>query len=313
VSLLVLVVLVAHIVTSVLDSFAPIKVADAVLPFGASYRPLWLGLGALSFDILVALVVTSLVRRRLGYKAWRAIHWLAYASWPVAVLHGLGTGTDTKIWWNLAITVACLAAVVIAVWIRIARAPDGADRLRGPAIALTLATPIALVIFTLAGPLQRGWARKAGTPATLLGKTSRLVSTGGAGQAGSTRRGAALSSPFSARLTGTVTQTPEPGGAIVDLALRLSGGLQGRLRVRLGGAPLNGGGLSMTGSQVDLIAAGVPAVLEGQVVSLQGQQFLARVANTSGSVVDLRANLNIDSQTGAVSGTLAGTPVGSGG
>ena len=71
VSLLVIVLLVVHIITSVLDSFAPIKLTDAVIPFVSSYRPLWLGLGALAFDILLALVVTSLVRRRLGYGRWR--------------------------------------------------------------------------------------------------------------------------------------------------------------------------------------------------------------------------------------------------
>ena len=90
VSLLVIVLLVVHILTSVLDSFAPIKLTDSVIPFVSSYRPLWLGLGALAFDILLALVITSLLRRRFGYHRWRLVHWLAYASWPVAVLHGLG-------------------------------------------------------------------------------------------------------------------------------------------------------------------------------------------------------------------------------
>ena len=96
VSLLVLAVLVIHIITSVLDGFAPITLLDGVIPFNSPYRPLWLGLGTLSFDLLVAIAVTSVIRRRLGYRAWRAVHWLAYASWPVAVLHGLGTGSDTK-------------------------------------------------------------------------------------------------------------------------------------------------------------------------------------------------------------------------
>ena len=64
-----MVLLVLHIVTSVLDSFAPIALPDAVIPFASAYRPLWLGLGALSFDLLLALVVTSLLRRRLGYRA----------------------------------------------------------------------------------------------------------------------------------------------------------------------------------------------------------------------------------------------------
>ena len=102
ISLLVIVLLVVHIVTSVLDGFAPIKLTDAVIPFATPYRPLWMGLGALSFDLLIALVITSLMRRRLGYKSWRATHWLAYASWPIASLHGVGTGTDVKSWWLLA-------------------------------------------------------------------------------------------------------------------------------------------------------------------------------------------------------------------
>jgi methionine sulfoxide reductase heme-binding subunit len=171
VSLLVLVVLVAHIITSVLDSFAPIRLIDAAIPFTSAYRPLWLGLGALSFDLLIALVVTSLLRRRLGYRAWRAIHWLAYASWPVAVFHGLGTGSDTKVWWMLALTAACVAAVLIAVWVRIGSEAEEEERrgVRAGAMALTIATPLALAIFTLAGPLQKGWARRAGTPASLLG------------------------------------------------------------------------------------------------------------------------------------------------
>jgi methionine sulfoxide reductase heme-binding subunit len=318
VSLLVMLLLAVHIITSVLDSFAPIRLIDAVIPFTSSYRPLWLGLGALSFDILIALVVTSLVRRRLGYRAWRAVHWLAYASWPVAVLHGLGTGSDTKVWWNLVITIGCVAAVLIAVWIRIGRADPEARRLRAPVIALTIATPIGLAIFTLAGPLQSGWARRAGTPPTLLGNASnptsaRASAPGPSAFSTGSASAATLKVPFSARLVGTAKQSQQAGGSIVDLALRLRGGARGRLRVRMAGAPLGGGGLSMTGSQVDLLADGLPAVMEGQIVSLQGQQFVARVASASGSELQLRADLSIDSQTGAVTGTLAATPAGGGG
>ncbi len=318
VSLLVIAVLVAHIITSVLDTFAPIKLTDAVIPLAASYRPLWLGLGALSFDILLALVVTSLLRRRLGYRAWRAVHWLAYASWPVAVLHGLGTGSDTKAWWMLALTAVCVVVVLVSVGTRISRSAPEREGSRMPAWALTLATVLGLAIFTLAGPLQLGWARRAGTPASLLPK---VPAPAGAGtrSTSSTPSGASVSStpstlnaPFSARLQGTVTQTPESGGAIDDLALRLSGGARGRLRVRLAGTPIDGGGLSMTGSQVDLVAQGLSSALAGRVVSLQGQQFVARVSSPSGSVLDLRGRLNIDSQTRNVTGTLSAT-TGSGG
>ena len=120
-SLLVIVLLVLHIATSVLDGFAPIGWLDGINPFSATYRPLWMGLGAFSFDLLLAIVVTSLLRVRLGYRSWRAVHWLAYLSWPVAVLHGLGTGTDVKTWWMLLLTFGSLAAVVSAVLVRVAR------------------------------------------------------------------------------------------------------------------------------------------------------------------------------------------------
>jgi methionine sulfoxide reductase heme-binding subunit len=307
VSMLVIVLLVLHIATSVLDGFAPIAVTDAVIPFVSSYRPLWLGLGALSFDILLALVITSVLRRRFGYRNWRAVHWLAYASWPVAVLHGLGTGSDTKLWWMLALTAACVAAVIVAVLVRISRAMPEHMGLRVPAVALSVATPIGLAAFTLAGPLAHGWAQRAGTPASLLGKrhatAAPIVRRRSAAPA-------AASESFSATIAGTVKQTPEPGGALVDLKLRLGGGNRGRLRVRLAGAPIAGGGLSLTGSQVDLVADGLPSVMEGKIVSLRGTEFVARVLGSSGQTLDLHARLNIDDQTDVVSGDLTATPAG---
>ncbi len=118
-SLLVIVVLVIHVVTTVLDAFAPITLIDAIVPFISAYRPLWLGLGAVAFDLLIALTVTSLIRRRLGYGTWRAIHWLAYISWPVAVLHGLGTGSDSRQTWALALTFLCVLIVLVAVIARV--------------------------------------------------------------------------------------------------------------------------------------------------------------------------------------------------
>lgn len=300
VSLMVVVFLLIHIATSVLDSFAPISLTAAVIPFGATYRPLWLGLGALSFDLILALVITSLARRRLGYQTWRAVHWLAYASWPVAVLHGVGTGSDTKVWWMLALTAACVALVAAAVGLRLARGASTPPALRAPAIALSLIVPVGIAAFTLLGPLEKGWAKRAGTPPTLLAKARpvRVVRTGApvSGTAPALRS-------FTANLSGSVAQNAVSGGALVDLDLRLSGGARGRLRVRLAGAPIPGGGLSMTGSQVDLLETGVSSVLTGQISSLAGQDFVAKV-NGGGGALTLKVRLNIDQQTGTVSGLL---------
>jgi methionine sulfoxide reductase heme-binding subunit len=306
VSLLVIVLLVVHIVTSVLDGFAPISLIDSIVPLHSSYRPVWLGLGALSFDLLLALAITSLVRRRLGYRRWRAIHWLAYASWPIAVLHGLGTGTDTKVWWMLALTAVCVAAVAAAICVRVARAERPLGGLRTPFLVLGLGTPVALAAFTLLGPLESGWARRAGTPASLLGTAkpaAELVKTSPSGSG-------TVSAPsaFSANLAGSLRQISVSGGSLVDITLRLSGEETGQLRVRLAGAALSGGGLTLTGSQVDLIARGWPDVLQGRISSLLGQNFDARVVGGSGGVLNLRVRLRVDSQSGAVSGSLDASP-----
>ena len=122
-SLMVLALLAVHVVTAVLDSFAPIRLIDAVFPFVGGYRPLWVGLGALALDLLVAVTVTSLVRHRLGLRAWRSVHWLAYGCWPIALLHGFGTGTDAFSVWLLAVQAACILAVAVAVGVRLLALP----------------------------------------------------------------------------------------------------------------------------------------------------------------------------------------------
>ena len=104
-------VVVMHIATTLAEGFVPIYILDAVLPFGSAYRPLWLGLGAASFDLMLVLIVTSMARTRISYRAWRGLHWTAYLCWPAAVAHGLGIGTDTAVRWVLLLTVACVAVI----------------------------------------------------------------------------------------------------------------------------------------------------------------------------------------------------------
>ena len=114
-SLLVVAFLAVHIPTAVLDGYVDIRWLDVVLPFAGTYQPFWLGLGAVALDLLVALVVTSLLRVRLGLRAWRAVHWAAYVCWPVAVAHGFGIGgKDSTTGWVLALTIGCVAAVGLA-------------------------------------------------------------------------------------------------------------------------------------------------------------------------------------------------------
>jgi sulfoxide reductase heme-binding subunit YedZ len=168
-SLTVLVFLGIHIVTSVVDPFAGIAVLNTVLPFTGSYRPLWMGLGVLSMELLFALTITSLLRHRLGFRWWRVIHFAAYACWPLALLHTLGTGSDVRSAWALTISLGCVGAVVVAiVW----RLTSGRATLplatRAVALVAAAAATAALLGFAAAGPLHSGWAKAAGTPNRLL-------------------------------------------------------------------------------------------------------------------------------------------------
>lgn len=118
-SLLTVTLLAVHVTTLLFDPYAQLKLINVVLPFTATYRPLWVGLGAVTSDLLLALVVTSLLRHRLGVRSWRAVHWAAYAAWPVALLHGLGAGTDAGQGWLRLVVAGCVLAVLAAVGWRV--------------------------------------------------------------------------------------------------------------------------------------------------------------------------------------------------
>jgi sulfoxide reductase heme-binding subunit YedZ len=158
----------AHIVTTLADSFVPIRPLDAVVPFISVYRPVWLGLGTLSFDLMLALIITSLLRARLNYQAWHLVHWTSYLCWPVAVLHGLGTGTDTPVSWVLGLTAACVAAVAIGIGYRLASGWPHQPLARLTGAAAVIVALIAGTAWLAAGPLHPGWSRRSGTPPSLL-------------------------------------------------------------------------------------------------------------------------------------------------
>jgi sulfoxide reductase heme-binding subunit YedZ len=75
------------------------------------------GMGALALDLLIAVMATSLLRRHIGRRAWRLVHWSTWALWPVALAHALGSGTDVGSGWALGIVVTSVAMVLAAmVW-----------------------------------------------------------------------------------------------------------------------------------------------------------------------------------------------------
>jgi sulfoxide reductase heme-binding subunit YedZ len=286
-----------HIASAVLDSFAPIRLLDAVVPFESRYRPLWLGFGALALDILLAVTVTSLMRKRLGQRTWRTVHWLSYAAWPVALLHGLGSGSDVRAGWLLAITIVCAGAVWIAVFVRVMGAAPGPRLASFGALG---ALPVALLIWLPQGPLAKGWAKRAGTPGRLL--LARDV----------TPRAKALATrpfkpPFSGYLGGTITESSGATGiAQVDIAMRISGGAAGRAEVVLEGAPLQSGGVSVQASRVTLGPASDPRRYRGHVVLLRGTDVEAEATDRAGHKV--RADFRLALEQTRVEGTVSVVP-----
>jgi Ferric reductase like transmembrane component len=332
VSLLVLAFLAVHIVTAVTDSFAPIRWMDVIVPFASAYRPIWMGLGAVAVDLLVALTVTSLLRQRLGYQVWRAVHWAAYACWPVALLHGLGTGSDPRVGWALALQAASLAMVAGAVAWRLATGWNAEDHRRVAGAIGSAVAVVGIVGFTLAGPVRTGWARRAGTPTSLLA-SSRAATTGASrpattptyagasstSPASSTPNpGAAesitasgLTAPFTSSLHGLVTQTAPSaaGNTTVTIAASLGGGATGRLAVILHGQALANGGVEMQSSSATLGPLGRPNQYEGQVVSLSGSRLIAVLQDAQGRRIELLLSLQIDEGSGGVSGTAVARPI----
>lgn len=104
-----------HMLSLLADSYAQLTLVDFTVPFLGAADPVWLGLGTVSVDLLLAVVVTALLRTRIGFRAFRAVHWLAYVLWPFAFLHSVGMGSDAGAPWFLSVAVVCAAAVMGAV------------------------------------------------------------------------------------------------------------------------------------------------------------------------------------------------------
>jgi methionine sulfoxide reductase heme-binding subunit len=117
ISLLAVAFVAVHVLTAVLDTYVSIPLASAVIPFASGYERFWLGLGAISLDLMLAMIVTSLLRGRLNRTLWRAVHLLAYLSWPVALAHSIGSSRDLQQGWMLGLAVGCALLVLAAmIW-----------------------------------------------------------------------------------------------------------------------------------------------------------------------------------------------------
>lgn len=287
-SLLVLAFLGLHIGTAVVDSYAPVGWLSVVVPFASSYRPLWLGFGTVAFDLLIAVTVTSLLRTRISARLWRLVHWTAYACWPSAVIHSLGTGSDTKQPFTLGVTIACVAAVLAAgVWRLVSGWPEHTGA-RLAAGATGAALVIGVAVWTILGPLRPGWAARSGTPAVLL---ARVQAPAGNASAQTSSQLPAL--PFTTNITGT-SRTASSGSGTTTVTLSGQGSDSVAFQVVISGPAASGGGVQMTSSQVSFGPASNTRQYTGHVASLNGSTIVATVTDSSGSGSGSGVTLSFD-------------------
>lgn len=299
-TLLTVAFVIAHVVTGVADRFAPIGLKDGILPFLSPYRPIWLGLGTVAFDLILALVVTSLLRARVGFRVWRGIHWLAYASWPVALVHALGTGSDARVNWLTFLAFSSCAVVISALLLRALRSGARVGP-RLAAVVAALSVPLAIFAWYTGGPARVGWAARAGTPASLLRRHVTVAQL-------AVKIPQSLSpQTFAGQLTGRIKEgrTAANGLVKIDINATFDGDVPGRVRLTLWGQP-GDEGISLAASDVAFGAAGTTEAYVGRVVGLEGNRVEAQVRNAAGHQVELTFNLRINRESGTIAGVLQG-------
>ncbi len=178
-SLLATVFLAIHVVTAVSDKYVSIPALAVIVPGMSGYDPLWVGLGALSLDIMAALVVTSLLRDRVGRRAWRVVHWVAYMAWPAALVHaigaGSGTGVDTGQWWSTAIYISAGFVFALAIAVRLAQNARASRRLPGHPRLGAARRPAPALVTELPLPGERNTPAGRSGPEAVMAATSRSL------------------------------------------------------------------------------------------------------------------------------------------
>ena len=118
-SILSMVFLALHVLTSTLDTYVHIGWWAVVAPFTSPYARFWLAAGTVALDLMVVVFVSSLLRPWMKPGTWRSLHWLAYGCWPIALAHTFGLGTDSGEHWVILVGAACVVSVGLALLWRI--------------------------------------------------------------------------------------------------------------------------------------------------------------------------------------------------
>lgn len=136
-SILALGLVTAHAVTAVVDTYVDIRWWQAFVPWGATYQPLWLGLGTVAFDVMVVVALSTAAKSRFSARTWHRIHLIGYLTWPVAFVHGAGIGTDAGEAWTQWLAGGCAAVVLAGLGVRLTRGRRMRHRASQPLVGAT--------------------------------------------------------------------------------------------------------------------------------------------------------------------------------
>lgn len=106
--------LVIHILTTILDSYVPTGLVSVFVPLTSQYKRLAVGIGAVAFDLILAVWISSLLKLRIANTTWRFIHWFSWIAFTTSLVHAFMTGTDSRKGIGLVVIVACAAVVAAA-------------------------------------------------------------------------------------------------------------------------------------------------------------------------------------------------------
>ncbi|WIG59154.1 MAG: hypothetical protein OJF49_001901 [Ktedonobacterales bacterium] len=297
-----------HVLAVWVDPFTRFGWSEVFLPFVSHYRPFWMALGIVALYLGLAIGLSTWLRPIIGYTVWRRLHVLTLGCFALVTVHGLGTGSDTRTWWGVLLYGG---SVLLVGWLLLARllqpsTPQG----RGHPV-LAMATGAALLVglvWTALGPLRPGWNASANND---QGSGARVALAAGAAQspASAGNASAAFASPFTASFQGTLTQqsSDASGNTTMEIKGTLSNGASGVLDIQLQGqASGDTGQLSVASTSVSLGTSATPALYQGQVTSLRGDDGRLRMtAHLTGAQGQLDINISLRvSSGGAVTGTV---------
>lgn len=313
-TLLSLAFLAVHGLAVWLDPFTRFNWNEIFIPFASHYRTTYMALGIVAAYLALAVWLSTQLRPWIGYALWRRLHGLAFGAYLLGLLHGIGTGSDTRTNWGMAIYAGSALLVGGLLCLRLLT-PIGARGRRYPGLAfLTVLTLAGAALWTAAGPLQAGWNAAANNA---QGNGSRLGTTSGAAAPSASSSSSASPSsgsmaPFTANLQGTGSQgRPDAAGnETITVNTTLSGGAQGTLRLTLQGTALGDGSLAVSGTNVALNLAQPAATYQGQArfsTSDTGEwNFSATLQDTAGAGSPATAKIQLwQSGDGQFQGTIS--------